>query len=54
MILTGFPEKIAGIWSVEEDKILLESNARLIMKLEKKHGDRVMERMDWLRKWQDA
>lgn len=54
LIFLGFPTKVPGIWSVQEDKILLENNARLIMELEKKHGDRVMERMDWLQKWQDA
>ncbi|KAF8420210.1 hypothetical protein EV426DRAFT_701763 [Tirmania nivea] len=50
----GFPAQIPGVWSVQEDKILLENNAKLIMQLEKKHGDRVMERIDWLQKWQDA
>jgi len=54
LILAGLPEKVPGIFSVAEDKILLESNAKLIMGLEKKHGDRVMERLDWLQKWQDA
>jgi TRF2-interacting telomeric protein/Rap1 - C terminal domain len=52
--MLGLPE-IPGVWSLEEDAILREGNARRIEELDEKHGyGEALDRRRFLDTWRSA
>ncbi|KAL9094884.1 MAG: hypothetical protein Q9165_002833 [Trypethelium subeluteriae] len=51
----GIPEGMKGVWTAQDDEHLEGSDARLLKRLDKKHGDNlVMERMKFLLEWREG